>query len=64
VKPLTVYNPLTIAFHEWLAIARDVGHSRSLREAVGYLFGPPGWRADGHGLRTEDLRRMAALPAE
>lgn len=64
VKPLTVYNPLTIAFHEWLAIARDVGRARSLREAVGYLSGPPGWRPDGQGLRTEDLRRMAALPAE
>jgi hypothetical protein len=64
VKRLTVYNPLTIAFREWLAIAGDVGRARSLREAVGYLFGPPGWRPDGQGLRTEDLRRMAALPAE
>jgi sterol desaturase/sphingolipid hydroxylase (fatty acid hydroxylase superfamily) len=64
VKPLTGYNPFTIAFHEWRAIARDVAHARSLREVAGYLFGPPGWRPDGQGLRTEDLRRIAALPAE
>jgi sterol desaturase/sphingolipid hydroxylase (fatty acid hydroxylase superfamily) len=64
VKPLTAYNPLTIAFHEWLAIARDVARARSPREAACYLFGPPGWRPDGQGLTTADLRRMAAAPAE
>lgn len=64
VKPVTFYNPVAIAFREWLAIARDVAHARSLRAAVGYLFGPPGWRPDGKGLRTEDLRRIAAVPAE
>jgi sterol desaturase/sphingolipid hydroxylase (fatty acid hydroxylase superfamily) len=43
-QPLRTYNPLKIAFHEWLAMGRDVLRARDLREAVGYLFGPPGWR--------------------
>lgn len=42
-KNITTYNPLRIAFHEYAAIARDVRKSRSLREVIGYTFGPPGW---------------------
>jgi len=38
------FNPLVIAFHELGAIARDVRRAHNLREALGYVFGPPGWR--------------------
>lgn len=41
-KNIATYNPLRIALHEYAAIARDVVKSRSLREAAGYVFGPPG----------------------
>jgi sterol desaturase/sphingolipid hydroxylase (fatty acid hydroxylase superfamily) len=44
VHNLDTFNPLKIAFHEWLGMARDVAGARSLREAAGCLFGPPGWR--------------------
>jgi sterol desaturase/sphingolipid hydroxylase (fatty acid hydroxylase superfamily) len=43
-KPLRSHNPLKIAFHEWIALARDLRGARSWRAAIGYLFGPPGWR--------------------
>jgi sterol desaturase/sphingolipid hydroxylase (fatty acid hydroxylase superfamily) len=52
VKNISTYNPLRIAFHEWAAIARDLRGARSLREAVGYLFGPPGWSPDGSRLTS------------
>ncbi|HXA35707.1 MAG TPA: hypothetical protein VNW26_05195 [Steroidobacteraceae bacterium] len=26
------------------------------REAAGLIFGPPGWRADGQGLTSENIR--------
>lgn len=42
-KNISTYNPLRIALHEYAAIARDLAKSRSPREIVGYLFGPPGW---------------------
>jgi hypothetical protein len=29
-----------------------------------YLFGPPGWRADGADLTTTEIRRAHAVPAE
>jgi len=64
VKPLTSNNPVWIAFHEWIALGRDLLAARSPREAWGYLFGPPGWRPDGLGLTTEALRRQAMIPAQ
>ncbi len=40
---IETYNPLRIAFHEYAAIARDVGRSRSVGEALGRIFRGPGW---------------------
>ena len=67
VKNIHTFNPLRIAFHEWLDIARDLRGARSLREAAGLVFGAPGWRADGGGqtserIRAEWLARAAAGP--
>jgi sterol desaturase/sphingolipid hydroxylase (fatty acid hydroxylase superfamily) len=33
----------------------------SLREAVGVVFGPPGWRADGRGSTATNLRARMSL---
>ena len=40
------YNPVRIAFHEWLDMARDVRYARSWRERWMYTFGDPGWRPE------------------
>jgi sterol desaturase/sphingolipid hydroxylase (fatty acid hydroxylase superfamily) len=60
VHDIDTFNPLRIAFHEWAAIARDVTKARSVREALGYVFGPPGWRPDGNGPTARNIRRMAS----
>lgn len=44
VEPLLSYNPFEIAFHQFGPLLHDLATARSLREVVGYLFGPPGWR--------------------
>ena len=44
VNQLDTYNPLRIAFHEWIALFRDVGRARGARPALGYLFRHPGWQ--------------------
>ena len=54
--PVGTDNPVHIAFHEWIAIGRDLRRARSLREALGYLFAAPGWSADGSSLTTAQLR--------
>jgi hypothetical protein len=46
--------------HASVAMARDVGTARSLREALAYVFGPPGWRPDGNGPTASNIRRAAA----
>jgi sterol desaturase/sphingolipid hydroxylase (fatty acid hydroxylase superfamily) len=75
VKNIHTYNPLHIAFHEWLAIAADVRCARSWSERWSYLFGPPGWSADGsretsqmiqarwRAEQTEQTTQRAAEPA-
>lgn len=47
VRQLGTFNPLVIAFHEWIAMFRDVFSAKDLRSVAGYLFGPPGWKPDG-----------------
>ncbi len=67
VSRVTSYNPLYIAFHAWIDLGRDLWTARSAREVAGYLFGPPGWRPDGTGLTTDNIRREVrsmAMPAE
>ena len=53
---LNSHNPVKIAFHEWTAISRDVRRAGSLRNALGYVFGPPGWSHDGSRKTTKQLR--------
>ena len=65
VKNIGTFNPLAIAFHEWLAILRDLWRANSLREALGVVFGPPGWRPDGGGQTSKNIRsdwRLRQLP--
>lgn len=50
------HNPVCIAFHEWTAIARDLRRAGSMRNALGYVFGPPGWSHDGSRKTTKQLR--------
>lgn len=61
VHPLQGFNPLKTEFYQWWTLLRDIAGARSLGEAVGYLWRPPGWRPDGRSETTEDLRACAAL---
>lgn len=60
VRPQTSHNILRVEFDPWIFLLRDLRHARSLRELLGLLFAPPGWRRDGEGETTEDLRRRLA----
>lgn len=67
VSQLGTFNPFRIAFHEWAGIWRDVTHAKSLKDAVGYVFGPPGWSPDGSrktsaSIKAEWKKRQQASP--
>jgi len=40
---LTTFNPLKIALHEFVSVARDAWCAGSLKASLGYIFAPPGW---------------------
>jgi len=52
---LDTHNPVTIAFHEWVAMVRDMVRARNISAAFRYLFKPPGWRHDGPSETVPDL---------
>ena len=56
VKNLGDFNIFRVAFHEWIGIAQDLATVRKPSEALGYLFGPPGWSPDGSRMTSGMLR--------
>ena len=53
-------NPFVVNIQPWIGLVKDLASARSPAEAWMYLFGPPGWRPDGAGLTTAELRRAHA----
>ena len=66
---LVTFNPLRIALAEWGGLIRDVRNASSIKEALTFMFGPPGWAPDGTGNTTQSIKqawldRQAAAQAE
>ena len=70
VKNLATFNPLKVAFHEFIGIAKDLKAARSPRDAAGFIFAPPGWSPDGSRETSDSIKqnwatyRSAQSPAE
>ena len=52
-------NPFVINFAPWIGLFKDLRSARSLGEVWMFTFGPPGWRPNGEGLTTAELRARA-----
>ncbi len=58
VKNIETYNPVKVAFVEWYNMIKDVFSSKtSMTKKILYLFKPPGWKHDGTGILSTDLRK-------
>jgi len=57
-RNIDTHNPFRIAFHEWHAMFRDVRTADHWRDALGYVFRPPGWGPQRQG----DSAEPAATP--
>jgi len=55
-KNLESYNPITMVFHEWNNIFKDLKKQTSLKNKFMYVFGPPGWSHDGSTKTSSQLR--------
>jgi sterol desaturase/sphingolipid hydroxylase (fatty acid hydroxylase superfamily) len=58
-KNIYTYNPVRIAFKEWMDLARDVRQAPDWKTAWRYIFAPPGWSHDGRTQTSEQLRLAA-----
>ena len=57
VKNISSFNPLIVAFHEWIDLFKDVFSSKiSLTNRVKYFIKPPGWKHDGTGISSQEMR--------
>jgi sterol desaturase/sphingolipid hydroxylase (fatty acid hydroxylase superfamily) len=45
-RNINSYNPVRIAFHEWMDIRYDVRHAPAWRVKLRYIFGRPGWKVE------------------
>jgi len=56
-KPLEKETPVSIIFHEWSSIRKDLRRKDiGWKEKWWYIFGPPGWSHDGSRLTSEEMR--------
>lgn len=57
VKNLGTFNPVKVAFHEWVGLFRDIlSPGLTLKQRLGYMFMPPGWSHDGSRKGSADLK--------
>ena len=57
VSNINTYNPIKVAFLEWTGMFKDVLNSKtSLNKKFLYFLKPPGWKHDGTGKLSGDLR--------
>lgn len=55
VENVNTYNPVKIAFSEWIAIGKDV--FANPKYALGYIFGRPGWSHDGSRKTAIEMKK-------
>ncbi len=57
VTNINTYNPIKIAFIEWYNMFKDFFTSKtSILNKLKYLIKPPGWKHDGTGILSTDIR--------
>ena len=56
VTNIETFNPVKIAFLEWIQLGKDVIQSKSIRHGLAYVFGSPGWSHDGSRKTSEQIR--------
>jgi len=61
LKDPKTFNPVILNIHEFRDIYRDVKKASSIKEAFMYIFGPPGWSADGSTLTAKQIQKQLHL---
>ncbi len=56
-RNINSYNPVRIAFHEWIDIWNDVRQAPTWRLKLRYVFGRPGWKQENEAALSTSLAR-------
>lgn len=54
---ISTYNPVSIAFSEYILLWKDVRKAKTFTEKMKYIFYPPGWSPEGSSKTTKQLQR-------
>ncbi|MDQ4141781.1 MAG: sterol desaturase family protein [Bacteroidota bacterium] len=57
LHPPHAHNPITLNFHEFKDIWKDVRQARNWRERFWFVFGPPGWSPDGSRKTAKQMQQ-------
>ena len=49
--PMTSKNPITVQFHEFYKIFRDIKNAKGVGEVMGYVLRPPGWQPEHKNMK-------------
>jgi sterol desaturase/sphingolipid hydroxylase (fatty acid hydroxylase superfamily) len=64
IKNISSFNPLYVAFHEWIGLFKDAFTSKtSFTNRLKYFIKPPGWKHDGTGILSDDIRKGNPIPS-
>lgn len=63
VKNLDSYNPVRIAFHEWIALGRDMRNAGSFSSALACLIREPAWRSGSGQQQSREQRYSVTMQA-
>jgi len=55
-KNVETFNPVKVAFHEWMNMGKDLKRARTFKDYLNYIFNAPGWSHDGSTKTTRQLR--------
>ena len=58
VKPIYSNKAVEIETHEWKMLWKDIKGSRSIRDTLGYIFGPPGWQPEAVKGNQRELHQI------
>ena len=61
-KNVDTFNPVKVAFHEWIRIAADI--KRSPKNTWQYITNAPGWSHDGSSKTTREMRAEFSIRAK
>lgn len=54
-RNVNTFNPVSVAFSEWIHLYKKIHRTRSAKDALKYLVKPPGWSHDGSSKTSREM---------